>query len=177
MSYSDLLERMMQRDVDAFLEFTDRYGWAIYSSIRRKHSNKVDADKVYHETMQQLWTCMQNEQFEDPAEALLCTLADQISLKRGPRKDLAEIFNSDIEDKPPVLHIRRSEESTHGISKRRKKHFGCVIGLIVLLLIFTFSVWVIVGFLMECEIFPYVDLGYSWFCSQLQQLLVFWNLL
>lgn len=58
MSYNDLLQQMMQRDSDAFLEFTDRYGWTLYSSIRKKYANKVDADKVYHETMQQLWSCL-----------------------------------------------------------------------------------------------------------------------
>jgi hypothetical protein len=120
MSYSNLLERMKQRDTDAFLEFTDRYGWALYSSIRKKHPNKVDADKVYHETMQQLWSCLQNGEFSDPMEAILCVMADQISLKKNPRKDLTEIFYPESDEKPPVLHIRRSEfpetESSSGKS-------------------------------------------------------------
>jgi len=42
MSYSNLLERIMQRDTDAFLELTDRYGWALYSFIRRKYPNKIN---------------------------------------------------------------------------------------------------------------------------------------
>lgn len=39
MSYNDLLQQMMQRDSDAFWEFTDRYGWTLYSSIRKKYAN------------------------------------------------------------------------------------------------------------------------------------------
>lgn len=46
MSYCDLLERMMQKDTDAFLELTDRYGWALYSEIRKKYPNQETADKI-----------------------------------------------------------------------------------------------------------------------------------
>ena len=171
MSYSDLLQRMMHRDTEAFLEFTDRYGWALYSSIRRKHPNKVDADKVYHETMQQLWTCLQNNQFEDPMEAILCVWADQIALKRDPRKDLREIFQMDEVEQPPVLHIRSAEPSGDTSPVRRKHTFWKFLGILMLFLVFSFSIWVIVGFLMENGTIPYVDLGYSWFCGLLEQIL------
>ena len=171
MSYSNLLERMMQRDTEAFLEFTDRYGWALYSSIRRKHPSKSDADKVYHETLQQLWSALQNEQYDDPMEAILCVWADQIALKRSPRKELAEIFMPDAEEKPPVVHIRRSEQAETGIPRKRRNGIWSILGLFALFLIFTFSVWVIIGFLMEQGTLAYVDLGYSWFCRLLQQIL------
>ncbi len=175
MSYSNLLERIMQRDTDAFLEFTDRYGWALYSSIRRKHPNKVDADKVYHETMQQLWSCMQSGNFDDPMEAILCTWADQISLKRTPQKSLSEIFTPDPEEQPPALRIRQAERAEERVMRKRKNRFWNLIGALALFVIFTFCIWIIVGFLMEQGIIAYIDLGYSWFCRQLQQLLVSWG--
>lgn len=177
MSYSNLLERIMQRDTDAFLEFTDRYGWALYSSIRRKHPNKVDADKVYHETMQQLWSCMQNDAYDDPMEAILCTLADQITLKREPRKDLAEIFTPNPEEQPPALRIRQAEIAEEHVLKKRKNRFWPFIGGLFLFILFTFCIWIVLGFLMEQEIIAYVDLGYSWFCRQLLQLLTAWGIL
>lgn len=175
MSYSDLLQRMMHRDTDAFLEFTDRYGWALYSSIRRKHPNKVDADKVYHETMQQLWSCLQNQQYDDPMEAILCVMADQITLKREPRKDLREIFQIDEEDQPPVLHIRSAEPVENVVPTRRKHPFWRNLGILVLLIVFVFSIWLIAGFLMANDMIPYVDLGYSWFCTQLEMILTAWG--
>ena len=176
MSYSDLLQRMMHRDTDAFLEFTDRYGWALYSSIRRKHPNKVDADKVYHETMQQLWTCLQNQQYDDPMEAILCVLADQITLKREPRKDLREIFQIDEEERPPVLHLRSSEPPMDTKPARRKNVFWEIVGFLLLFLVCSFCIWVIVGVLMEFGICPYLDLGYSWFCKQLAGILASFGL-
>ena len=176
MSYSNLLEQMMQRDTDAFLEFTDRYGWTLYNSIRRKHPNKVDADKVYHETMQQLWTCLQNEQYDDPMEAILCVLADQITLKREPRKDLSEIFYPESNEKPPVLHIRPSEQQQISGEGKRKNRLVSIAGVLLLFLIFTFSIWIILGFLMEYGFLTYVDLGYSWFCRWLQQALTAFGL-
>ena len=172
MSYSNLLEQMRQRDTEAFLEFTDRYGWTLYNSIRRKHPNKVDADKVYHETMQQLWSCLQNDQYDDPMEAILCTWADHITLKRDPYKNLAEVFNPVEEEKPPVLHIRASERTQASVNQKRKNPFWIAIGTFVLLLLFVFSAWIIVGFLMEQGIIAYIDMGYSWFCSYAQQLLL-----
>ena len=174
MSYSSLLERIMQRDTDAFLEFTDRYGWPLYSSIRRKHPNKVDADKVYHETMQELWSCLQNGQYDDPMEAILCVLADHIALKREPRKDLTEIFYPDPDEKPPVLHIRRPELSLNDAPGKRRNRFWFALSVILLFVIFTFSIWIIIGFLMECGTITYVDLGYSWFCEQVEQIFSAW---
>lgn len=176
MSYSNLLDRMKQRDTDAFLEFTDRYGWVLYSSIRKKHANKVDADKVYHETLQQLWSCLQNEEFEDPMEAILCAFADNIALKRNPRKDLAEIFYGDPDEKPPVMHIRRSEEDPPQTGADRKITVWSVLLIVFLLAVFGFSVWIILGLLMEHGTIAYVDLGYSWFCSLLEQMLSQWGL-
>lgn len=176
MSYNDLLQQMMQRDSDAFLEFTDRYGWTLYSSIRKKYANKVDADKVYHETMQQLWSCLQNEQYDDPIEAILCAWAEQITLKREPRKDFAEIFYPDPDEKPPVLHVRASEYSQSLPQKKRQHRFWSAIGLLMLFLMFTACIWIIVGFLMERGVLEYVDLGYSWFCRYFQQLLASFGL-
>lgn len=163
MSYSDLLARMKKRDTDAFLEFTDRYGWSLYNFIRRKHPNKIDADKVYHETMQQLWSCLQNDQFDDPMESILCTMADQITLKRAPRKDLAEIFNPDPQEQPPELHIRRPDPEEETMPGKRKNHFLGNICMVLLFAAFVFSVWLVVDFLMKHGVDAYLDLVQTWF--------------
>ena len=176
MSYSDLLQRMMHRDTDAFLEFTDRYGWALYSSIRKKHPNKIDADKVYHETLQQLWTGLQNKQFDDPMEAILCLIADQIALKKDPRKDLAEVFQLTEEEQPPALHIRSTEQVQEPLPEKRKNRFWSVVGILLLFCVFSSCAWIIAGFLMEQGILPFIDLGYSWFCRQIYQILLYWGI-
>ena len=71
MSYCELLERMMQRDTDAFLELTDRYGWSLYSEIRRKYSNRETADRIYDETMQQFYRSLQNPSCDDHYDSAL----------------------------------------------------------------------------------------------------------
>lgn len=171
MSYSDLLERMRERDTEAFLELTDRYGWALYNSIRKKHPDKADADKVYHETLQQLWTAMQSRDFDDPMEAILCTLADQIALQKSPRKTVAEIFAPDPEEKPPLLHVRHYEEPEEEETEEKRVSFAGILGAIVLMLVLVLFVWIALGFLMEYEVIGFVDLGYSWLCRMLQQLM------
>lgn len=51
MSYTDLLERIQRNDSNAFLDLTDRYGWAVYSAIREKYPDKETAANIYNETM------------------------------------------------------------------------------------------------------------------------------
>lgn len=175
MSYSNLLERIRERDTEAFLELTDRYGWALYNSIRKKHPDKADADKVYHETMQQLWTALQNREYEDPMEAILCTWADQIAVKRSPRKELAEIFAPDPDEKPPLLHIRHQEEPEEVFQAKRSRPFVRFLGVLLLTVLVAFCAWLVVGCLMQYGIISYVDLGYSWFCRMLQPVLNYFN--
>jgi len=165
MSYSDLLERMMQRDADAFLEMTERYGWTLYNAIRQKYSDKAEADRIYDETMQQFYRCLQNPNCEDPMEALLCAWAEYVSGKKG---FLREMLQDDQLEAPPAVQAHRLMQSHFDLPEKRQNRIGSFLFVFLMLLILAGCTWIIVGFLMERNILPFVDFGYSWFCAMVE---------
>ena len=163
MSYCDLLERMMQKDTDAFLEMTDRYGWALYSDIRKKYPNKADADRIYDETMQYFYRCMQNPNCEDPVEALLCAFADKIAEKQGFSADYLNVQKPPEGLNPPVVQLKQNETAVPVIKRKRKGNIWLRLCLTLVCIGFAAVVWIGIGLMMEAGILPYYDLGYSWF--------------
>lgn len=161
MSYSDLLDRMKGNDTEAFLEMTDRYGWAVYSAIREKYSDHAMADKVYNETMNTFYHCLSSSSADDPLEALLCTFADYISAESlGKERSVAT-----LENMPPKIQLRNGVEPVRysGASVGRKGSFWYGFGVLLVLLAIAAVLWCILGLLMDMNFIPYYDLGYSWF--------------
>lgn len=162
MHYSDLLERMMHRDTDAFLEMTERYGWTVYNAIRQKYPNQDEADRIYQDTMQQFYSSLQYPDCEDPMEALLCAWAEYVSGKKG---FLAQMLQEDVLEAPPALQAQRLMQPQFSLPETRKYRTGTVFMILLILLILAGCAWIIAGFLMQQGILPFWDLGYSRFCS------------
>ena len=177
MSYSDLLERMMERDSDAFLEMTDRYGWALYSEIRKVHPDKTEADAVYQETMQQFYRSLQNPNCSDPLEALLCAMSEHIAYRKGFLMVPSEEADWDPAEAPPAVKAQRLMAMQTEAPEKRRNWFGTIIAFLFVTLVLAFGAWIIAGFLMEQGILPFWDLGYSWFCSTVEQWLLSMNLI
>ena len=175
MSYSDLLLRMKMHDADAFLDMTNSYGWSLYSYIRKKYPDKRQADKVYQETMQRFWFCLQSDEFEDPMEALLCAFSDQISVDVEREAAVHETQTTNLEENPPAVRIASSIQKKNDAPKQHSNLLGSILLSFMMLLIFIFCVWIILGFLMEYGVISYMDLGYTWLCNLLEQLLLSLN--
>lgn len=163
MSYCDLLERMMRKDTDAFLEMTDRYGWALYSEIRKKYPNKEVADRIYDKTMQLFYRCMQNPDCEDPMEAMLCALAEKIGEGENLHRDSFDKALSEEDFQPPVLQLRQDKADLRVNPRRRKVSVWWKLAFVLVAVGFLSVIWIGVGLLMEAGVLPYYDLGYSWF--------------
>ena len=166
MSYSDLLDRMRERDTDAFLEMTDRYGWALYASIRRKNPDKVVADRIYSETMNEFYRVLQNPACDDPVEALLFAFSDNISVPANPvGQHGSDMTDDPMSGEPPKIVPSENiiEEQMMTQKNPRKSHLLTSIGFVLVTAGIFFMLWVILGLLMSLEIIPAVDLGYAWF--------------
>ena len=163
MSYTDLLERMMQRDTDAFLEMTDRYGWALYSEIRKKYPQKAEADKIYDETMKAFYRSLQNPTCEDPMEALLCGFADSLSGRNGASLPSVEAGTLTEDLQPPRVELPASERTAGRKAPKRKGGLWFRLGMVLVLIGFVAVIWIGLGLMMEAGMIPYYDLGYSWF--------------
>ena len=161
MSYIDLLDRIKGNDPAAFLEMTDRYGWSVYTSIRKKTSDAAVADKIYNETMNAFYRSLANASAEDPMEAILCTLADHIIVEQS----CADGSTAVQDVTPPTIQLEATEKPVvHSVSKSRKKRsFGYKLCVLLLLLAIAAVIWCIAGQLMVRNIIPDYDLGYSWF--------------
>lgn len=165
MSYCDLLERMMQKDTDAFLEMTDRYGWALYSEIRKKHPNKEIADKIYDDTMQLFYRSLQNPACEDPMEALLCAFSEKIGESGEMPGDIRENMELNEDIQIPAIQLQQTKADMRVTSKKRKVSIWFKLAMVLVLAGFAAVIWIGVGLMMEAGVLPYYDLGYTWFAG------------
>lgn len=159
MSYSDLLERIQRNESNAFLDLTDRYGWAVYSAIREKYPDKDTAAKIYNETMNSFYHSLSEAQAEDPLEAILIASAAKIS------PDVLCLDSSFIEteDGIPQIQLHRKEVILQNVkSRKKKKGFGFYFCMFVILIFCIGTIWCAAGLLMKMNLIPYYDLGYSW---------------
>ena len=160
MSYADLLDRIQGRDPDAFLEMTERYGWAVYTAIRQKHPDLAEADRIYDETMNSFYNSLSRSAAEDPVEALLCAFAEHVSPVNA---DSSGKFGNHREA-PPQLQLRCQELPVQNVRKcSGMKHFwmGALFFLVVIVLLTL--LWLTAGVMMAMDYIPFYDFGYSWF--------------
>ena len=159
MSYADLLERMQSKDPGAFLDMTERYGWAVYSTIRQKHPDQAVADRIYDETMNSFYHYLSQSTAEDPLEALLCAYADHVS----PVEDVCGKARQ-CSDAPPQLQRRPQEFPAQNVRKSSGlKTFWMVLLVLLILVVLLALLWLTAGVMMAMEYIPFYDFGYSWF--------------
>lgn len=161
----DLLERIRCNEPDAFLELTERYGWAVYSVIRERYADHTIADKIYNETMNAFYHTLSNSNTEDPLEAILCGFAIQNLEKEAANQRIyAESAEAHM---PPKIHLdvhNRPQET------KKKNGFCYFIGTIFILVAIAAVFWCVAGLLMDLNYIPYYDLGYSWFNANIMPL-------
>lgn len=143
MDSNQLLNRMKERDMVAYHYLTERYGWKLYSYLKKRLPNQEQVDAAMNETLRQFYNTVAGS--DDAIEALLISFADQTC---------QHMTKFQSERVPTVL------------KKRTGVKIGTVLYVIAvsfLLLCILGSIWVIIGILMSLGIIPEVDLGYSWF--------------
>lgn len=166
MDYMDLLDRIRSKDADAFLDLTERYGWAVYSAIREKYPDHGAADQIYNETMNLFYHTIADSSPEDPLEALLCLLAVQISEKEAHHGH----SYSDIQTgfTPPAISLD-NKETRSNFKQQKKKKFWIQLVMFLVLSVMAAVIWCGIGVMMSMEYIPYCDLGYSWFNANIIQ--------
>ena len=160
MGYSDLLDRMQDSDTEAFLEMTERYGWAVYSAIREKHSDQAVADRIYDETMNSFYNHLSRSTADDPLEALLCAFAESISPENiSADRNLIQQYEG-----PPLIKLHHQEQPVQIPRKASgMKHFWMVLVMLLLLTVLLGLIWLTTGVMMAMDYIPFYDFGYSWF--------------
>ena len=175
MNAYDLLVRMKNRDPGAFLEFSDKYSWSLYSAIREKFPDSETASKIYSEAINGFYRSLNEWEGDDPLEALLLEYANGVCCKNGlpglqgdaPVGQRAPV-DAGMPDLVPQQEDRHPAENS---SKTEKKSGGFLYRMVALLLTagIAAAIWVIVGILMDIGVVPEYDLGYSWFNANIAQ--------
>lgn len=137
MDHERLQERIRTGDPTAFRDFSDRYGWDVYSSLSQRIRDQEALKAAYTEIMSEVYRNAGAGKLEGDLES---ALTDAVNRYCGGHPD------------KPV-----AEEKPAGA--------GFWIMLILLLALNGICLWLIGGILMEMGILPAFDLGYSWLKS------------
>ena len=154
MTRDDLLNRLMRHDMDAYLEMTDKYSWSVYSLIKSKISDKNKAELIYNETMNGFFQGLSGTKGNDALEALLLMYADKVCQANMGGSDAAVCGN-------PESRKRKTESGAGTAEKKGGFLYHICVWLLVLAIVLV--IWVILGLLMDMNLIPYYELGYTWF--------------
>lgn len=169
METNELLDRIKDRDTDAYLQLTQAYGWKLYSHLRSQFEDRETADAAFNETLTNFYNSLAGGDGEDAVEALLYAYADQTCRKMNGGAQSAQ----EIPAKPPVEPVSTVTEKPTVVEPEEKKapersgSFGFTLGVTILVIGILAALWVIIGLMMDMGILPELDLGYSWFNANL----------
>lgn len=145
MDSMELLKRIKNRDMNAYLRLTNDYGLKLYSHLRTRLDDKDAVEEAFKRTLNSFYQSLTADDDQDPIDAILCAYADRTCEQM--RQEAASI-------NPTVQK-----------ASRRSGNVGFVIGITILGLGILAAAWVIVGLLMDMNLIPGFDLGYEWFNS------------
>ena len=194
MDNNELLIRMKEKDEDAILQFMHAHGEKLYSRLLLRLGDRSLADKAFRDTIISFCKTITADDSSDPVEALLFgyadrasedilkesldavigdTLADAGALTRAsagavaPAADKAPASSAEAQPEEASAAPAAVPEVPEQKGKARggKGLFG--LGLVVLSLGIAAVLWVILGLLMDMQLLPEIDLGYSWFSANI----------
>lgn len=146
MDPNQLLNRMKERDMVAYHDLTQHYGWKLYSYLQTRFQNKEQVDAALNETLHQFYNTVAGS--DDAIEALLISYADQTCRNMMQNQSM------------PAAALPKKKSGKAG-------RIIFAVSLCFLLLCIFGAIWVIIGLLMDLGIMPEVDLGYSWFSANI----------
>ena len=177
MSDLELLDRVKNKDREAFVEFMRKYGAKLYSKMLSKLGDRRLADAAFKETMIGFYKSLTENEGEDAVSALLSGYGDEVSSRIQDdyledviekTADCAESstigrLSLPVPEAKPVVNQEApveqiAEDELEEISKPAWIFAVCALSLCALTVL-----WVIIGLLWAMDTLPALDLGYSWF--------------
>ena len=145
MEPNQLLNRLKDRDMVAYHYLTEQYGWKVYSYLQTRFQHKELVDEALNETFRQFYNTVAGS--DDAIEALLVSFADRAS---------QSMMQDQCAHTPAVQ--KKKKDGKVGTTLFVVALSGLIVGILCVL-------WVLIGLLMDLGIMPEVDLGYSWFST------------
>lgn len=176
MDNNELLIRMKEKDEDAIVQFMHDHGEKLYSRLLLRLGDHSLADKAFRDTIISFCKTLTADDSNDPVEALLFSYADR-ACEEILKGALDAVIGNTLVDAEALAHVSaeaQPEEAAstapaavpeapkqEGKGRSGKVLFGLGIGVLSFGIVAV--LWVILGLLMDMQLMPEFDLGYSWF--------------
>ena len=185
MSELELLNRVKNKDREAFVEFMHKYGTKLYSKLLAKLGDRHLADAAFKETMIGFYKSLTENEGEDAISALLSGYGEEVSSKiQDDYFDAVIEKTADCAENSPISRLKLpvpetksesieeaeaeeqdfDEEDYNELSRPAWIFAVCALSFCALVVL-----WVIIGLLWAMGTLPSFDLGYSWFNSTIAE--------
>lgn len=157
-----LFKKIKGRDRSSFQLLTETYGWKLYSYIRRNTASRETADRIFSETFARFYDSMEDYGSEDPIETMLYLYADMVG-NASLTEENTELSRWQIAQENGFALPEVKLPKGHGKAGSRWLNFFYGVCIVLLLLGILAAFWILAWMLMDMNILPMWDLGYSWF--------------
>ena len=157
MENNDLFQRIQANDQEAFRQLTDEYGWKVYSRIRKRTEDREKADLIFKRAFADFFESMKDSDTEDVIEAMLCVYAAMAA---------DDIEKAEADSKQDGASQPTGLPTSEAPKKKKRSFFSNLLytlNVLLLLAGIVIALWAMAGLLMNLNILPELDLGYSWF--------------
>lgn len=172
MDTTEMLDRIKEKDFKALFQLTEDYGWNLYSRLRKRFSDPELVNAAFNETISDFCSDLSGNDGKDAIESLLYAYAEKVCrrMEQAPKCSIAfsspaaEFPNGFPNDAPDDFpNPAPAKKGKPEKRERRRGGFGFALCVLILLVGIAAALWVILGLLMDMQLIPYLDLGYSWF--------------
>lgn len=179
MSDLELLNRVKNKDRDAFVELMKKYGEKLYAKLLENLGDRRLADAAFKETMIGFYKSLTENDGDDAISSLLSGYAETVSsrMQIDYLEDIIEKTADCAENSEfgrlglPVPKVKEVEaeniidqihdsDISDNPTISRSGWFLAVTTLSVCALI---VLWIIIGLLCSMDVLPNINLGYEWF--------------
>ena len=159
-----LFKKIKGRDRSSFEALSENYGWKLYSYIRRNTEDRATADRIFSNTFSAFYDAVGKYESEDPIETMLYICADQASCG----EKLASHQNTEMSQwaigheagfSLPEVMPQEEKKAKESVGMKIF-YFICIFLLVVGI---AAAVWILLWMLMNMDLMPWLDLGYTWF--------------
>lgn len=146
----DLLDRIRNKDVDAYAQFLSLHGGRVHTQLLRQMGDREAADTAFRRAASGFYRLLTREDSGEALALLLSIYAGSLTQFPAPVTPASECRGLPAPQDAPFA---RPPWSRLGL--------GFCAGLLSLGI--AAALWVIAGLLMDMNLVPTLDLGYAWF--------------
>lgn len=163
MMTQELLKKLKAKDLSAYNEIYDQYGWELHNYLKKTYPNETVSSEVFAQTMEAFCRDLTKYGTTDVMEAALFMYADR-TMQTLTAQSTEETTWPETPAAPEGW-TQQPNLPEAAPSQKKKGGFGRFLLTVLLLLVAAAALWVIFGQVLRMGLLPNfsLDLGYNWF--------------